>query len=213
MMFAAPPEQSLEWSDSGIDGAHRFLKKLWDFAHKYQDSLQKLDQSSKKLPIPTQSALRRKIHEILLQANNDMQRLQFNTVVSAAMKLFNLLQTLTENDENILLLHEGISILLRILTPITPHITHELWINLGMGDDILNAPWPEVVKEALITDSVEMIVQINGKLRSRITVPNNAPQNLVEETVLADSHVQRILQGNSSKKIIIVPNKLVNIVI
>jgi leucyl-tRNA synthetase len=207
MMFASPPEQSLEWSDSGVEGAHRFLKKLWTFAYKHQATL--LKQNNKKTIAQTSLQIRHKIHEILLQANNDMQRLQFNTVVSAAMKLFNLLQT-TEDPS---LLTEGYSILLRILAPITPHITHELWVNLGFGENISNTSWPQVTKEALITDNIEIMIQINGKLRGKIMVPSDATQELIQQAVLANEHIRQFLSNSQIKKIIVVPNKLVNVVV
>jgi len=218
MMFASPPEQSLEWSDSGIEGSHRFLKKLWSFAFKNQTLLLTLNQNEKQeivLEHLTQNQLNiyRKINEILLQANNDMLRLQFNTVVSAVMKLFNLLQTIGNEQNDVLILSEGFKILLQLLAPITPHITYELWVKLGFGDNILNTFWPQVTKEALVTDQVEMVVQINGKLRGKIIVPSDSSQEEIKEILFADSHLRPYIHDKNIKKIIVIPKKLVSIVI
>lgn len=215
--FASPPEQSLEWSDAGVEGAHRFLKKLWDFAYKYKQILQTFNKDHKEMAINEQSTqtqlnIRRQIHAILLQANKDMQRLQFNTVVSAAMKLLNVLQTIPAEEEYQFILAEGFSILLRILAPITPHITHELWITLGFGDNILDVAWPQVAENALLTDNIEIMVQVNGKLRGKITINVDADQEKIKKVLLADEHAKQYLQGKEIKKIIVVPKKLVNVV-
>lgn len=220
-IFAAPPELSLEWSDSGVEGAHRFLKRLWAYAqfikpmmhqfHREEEFEEHIDMAQL---TPAQQLLRSQIHEILQQANFDMERMQFNTVVSAAMKIFNLLPA--SNDiipEDARLLHESMSILLRLLAPITPHITHHLWLQLELGEDILDAPWPKTDKRALTTATIELVVQVNGKLRSRVNVPRDADETVLENVVLADDNVKRAMLGKSCKKLIIVPNKLINIVV
>lgn len=201
-MFAAPPEQSLDWSDSGVEGAYRFLKRLWIFAYEWQktrESELKPDQISKKN--------RKALHKILQQATQDMQRQQFNTVVSAAMKLFNLMH------EDFNLINEGLNVLLRMLFPIVPHITHRLWIDLNFGEDILTASWPEVDKDALCSDELEMVVQINGKLRAQIVVPVDADKASIENAALSQAKIKEIIGERDYKKIIIVPKKLVNIVL
>ncbi len=223
-MFAAPPEMTLEWSDSGVEGAHRFLKRLWTFAFANADKvkpyladkaiaegfLEKADGDPK--------AVRRDVHAALKQANFDMQRMQFNTVVSACMKMLRALErpmaagTKFENG-GIAVLAEGMSILLRVLSPITPHICHHLWIQLGYGDDILNARWPEPLEAALTQDVIELVVQVNGKLRGRVTVPADATAERVREIALADENVARHVAGKSLKQAIVVPGKLVNLVI
>lgn len=215
VIFTSPPEQSLEWSDSGAEGAYRFLGKLWNFAYSQRQSIQNINQTKQELDADNlnaeQKTIRRQIHEILQQANIDIQRLQLNTVVSAAMKIFNTLQKLPGNNE--LLIHEGIHILLRLLAPITPHITHNLWNELDFPGDILTASWPKPSGIALKTNSIEMIVQVNGKLRSKIIVPADASQEIIEKTATANEKVKRFLESNNIKKIIVVPKKLVNIVI
>ncbi|KPJ67169.1 MAG: leucine--tRNA ligase [Coxiella sp. DG_40] len=218
IIFAAPPDQSLEWSDHGVEGAYRFLKKLWNFAYVNRELLQKVNQSGQQIidinkATSQQLAIRKEIHEILQQANQDMKRLQLNTVVSAVMKLLNLLQKISDDEENSLLVNEGFSILLRVLAPITPHITHVIWNELKYQDDILNVEWPEVAKDALKTDTIEMMVQINGKLRGKIEVAINAEQKIIEETALNNDNVKRFIKNKAVKKVVVVPKRLVNIVI
>lgn len=217
-IFAAPPEQSLEWSDSGVEGAYRFLRKLFLFAEKLKPILRvyhpRDTQSELNLIDEQMKEVRKQIHAILKQANQDMERLQFNTVVSAAMKLFNLLSEIDSSIEtNLVLLQEGLSILLRILAPITPHLSHHLWRELNLGADISKANWPRVDNRALKTDTINMIVQVNGKLRSKIMISIDADQQTIEEAALADPHIKKFLDDKQHKKIIIVPNKLINIVV
>jgi leucyl-tRNA synthetase len=216
IIFAAPPEQSLEWSESGVEGAYRFLKKVFNFAEQIKQHLRvfprdsRIDVSSLS---DSQHNIRKQMHGILKQANHDMERLQFNTVVSACMKLFNLLQDINLEDENnILLLHEGISMLLRLLFPITPHICHYLWRDLNFGADISKKSWPKVDNKALKANSITMVVQVNGKLRGEIIIPIDSDQSTIKEIALSDPHVKKYLD-KPYKKIIIVPNKLVNIVL
>lgn len=218
MIFASPPEQSLDWSDSGVEGAHRFLTKLWKFALNISERIQKLNQDQKRNFVAknkTQQQLRFQIHEILQQANFDIERLQLNTVVSAAMKLLNLLHEIdnNDNDHNDLIIHEGISILLRILNPITPHITHYLWNKLQFTGDINKSSWPQVDSEALKKNEVTLMIQINGKLRGKIDVSTSIDNEKIKKIILANDNVKRLIDKAAIKKIIVVPNKLVNIVI
>jgi leucyl-tRNA synthetase len=229
MMFASPPEQTLEWADSGVEGAHRFLKRVWTFALVNRGFISQgiklhtdwVDWN--KAPSELKSA-RREIHLLLKQANYDLGRLQFNTVVSAAMKMLNTIERFpgpmvkveasTANQPVYAELIAGsFSILLRLLSPITPHITHALWKELGYGDDILVAPWPEPLEEAMVQDEIELVIQINGKLRGNIRVPNSAGKDVIEQMALASEAVQKQLNGGAAKKIIIVPGRLVNVVI
>jgi leucyl-tRNA synthetase len=207
IIFAAPPGQSLEWSDSGVEGAFRFLKKLWHFAYIQQKNIQHINNNKVKIK---QSQNRREIYAILRQANQDMQRLQFNTVVSAAMKLLNLLQKTAATEQE--LTAEGLRILLCLLAPITPHIIHVLWRELKYPGDILDTPWPKVEAEALKANTIEMMVQVNGKLRAKINLSIDAEQKTVEETALTDDNIKRFVDNKKIKKIIIVPKRLVNIV-
>ena len=218
IIFVAPPEQDLEWSDSVAEGAHRFLKKLWSFSGRVKDVLHAINQQKERshyqLEAFEHKCIRQAIHEYLLQANNDMERYQFNTVVSAAMKILNLLMKLTtDNQAESHLIHEGLGILLRLLSPIIPHITHFLWQSLGFGENILDSSWPKADSKALQTSQVEMGVQINGKLRARIRISSDASNELIENTALNQDNVRRYIENKKIKKVIVVPQKLVNIVV
>jgi leucyl-tRNA synthetase len=226
VMFAAPPDQNLEWSDSGVEGAHRFLKRVWTFAY---ENNQLISQQNK-LPKsnwfgktnwdntdPTQTDIMRQIYIILEQVKYDYERQQYNTVVSSCMKIFNLLCKVSaaepgKIDISDIIIHKGFSILLRLLAPITPHITHQLWMSLGFPGIILTASWPKPSPIIFKVDTIELVVQVNGKLRSRIRVPSGADSHTIESTVRDDVKVQQAVDGKFIKKIITVPGKLVNIV-
>ncbi len=219
IIFAAPPDQALEWSDSGVVGAHRFLKKLWAFSIGVCDKIQELNKQDalayRLLEGPT--LLQKKhqdLHKILQQVEYDMQRAQFNTVVSAAMKLFNLIAKEQPNNEiEWQLVHEYLSVLLRLLAPITPHITQALWEKLNFGKDILNASFPKANTKALQSSTVELVVQINGKLRSRVTVPMGCDEKIIKNVILNDDNIQHHLGDKIIRKTIIIPDRLVNIVV
>jgi leucyl-tRNA synthetase len=229
MMFAAPPEQSLEWNDSGVEGAHRFLKRLWSFATEFQFESRIWGRQAEGAYLgnlhPEQYAVRREIHEVLKGALIDFGKYQFNTVIAACMKILNIVSktpgfvatTSESHDPSMNAMYEikreGFSILLRLLSPVAPHITHELWRGLGYGDDILHAQWPQVDAAALKRDSIELVVQVNGKLRGKVCVPAAADKAAVEQAALADENVQRFIEGQTVAKIIVVPGKLVNIVV
>ncbi|MFH1044732.1 MAG: leucine--tRNA ligase [Pseudomonadota bacterium] len=229
MMFASPPEQTLEWSDSGVQGAYRFLKRLWAFAHEHQGQLGQGggDRTSHQADwsrIPAQlKQSRREIHLTLKQANYDLNKHQFNTVASACMKILNALERASgaaKRDQTPdagaalnPMLAEGMSILLRLLSPIAPHIAHELWRELGCGEDILHAPWPEPDPAALERDEIELVVQVNGKLRGNIRVARTAGKDAIEAAALASEQVQKFVAGQTVKKIVVVPGRLVNVVV
>ena len=221
VMFAAPPEQSLEWSDAGVEGAHRFLKRLWTFAFQHQKLIQEVNQTvfddnhhitwndcEKRLK---QSRL--VVHQTLSQINHDYERHQFNTVVSGCMKLFNEMSTYnitTESDGYYI--HSVISILLRLLAPITPHICHHLWLELGFEKAIIDVSWPKVDKNALKADEADFVIQVNGKLRAQFTA--SADLNDSDLIELAKDHVQVFLEDKAIKKAIVVGHrKLINFVI
>ncbi|MDO8959308.1 MAG: class I tRNA ligase family protein, partial [Rhodocyclaceae bacterium] len=199
MMFAAPPEQTLEWSDSGVEGAYRFMKRVWALGH----ALKSQTVTGEAGP------LRREIHLLLKQANYDLGKLQFNTVASATMKMLNALEKAPADPHA----REGFSILLRVLSPIAPHISHALWIELGYGTDILAAPWPEPLEEALVQDEQELVLQVNGKHRGNIRVKVGADRTAIEAVALAHESAQKFMEGKPAKKVIVVPGRLVNIVI
>lgn len=220
-IFAAPPEQSLEWSDSGVEGAYRFLKKVYNFAEAHQELLKQINAQVGALGIdfssisPEQEAARKQMHMILQQANHDMERLQFNTVVSAAMKLLNLLQEVAEDSAgNAKLIYEGVGILLRILAPIAPHLVDYLWRELNFVGLSIDAAWPKV-DAALFTIGVstELIVQVNGKFRAKVTVPTDADEKALRKIILKNENVKRFVANGEISKFIIVPQKLVNIVV
>ncbi len=230
MMFAAPPEQTLEWADSGVEGAHRFLKRVWAYAVDQKIEISSGIQYSKNntsdlgsIPKDVMS-WRREFHVLLRQANYDLGRHQFNTVVSACMKLLNELERIPDGNSTGMdtsgdlsatakFMAEGFSILLRILSPICPHIAHALWRELGYGDDILNACWPEPLAEALEQDEIELVLQVNGKLRGNLRVAKDTDKATLEKYALAHEAVQKYLLGGVAKKIIVVPGRLINVVV
>ncbi|OGO91470.1 MAG: leucine--tRNA ligase [Coxiella sp. RIFCSPHIGHO2_12_FULL_42_15] len=218
-MFAAPPELSLEWSDTSVEGCFRFLRKVWQFALSAQPVIKKLNQHfSDSIPLKIEDChlqnVRKQIHSALQQANFDYARHQFNTVVSACMIIQNLISKLNvHHAEQATIIREGLSILLRLLAPITPHITHVLWRELDFENDILEAGWPKANQKAMQTTTLELVVQINGKLRGHISVAADTDKKEIEEAALRQENIKRFLEDKSIKKIIIVPGKLINIVI
>ena len=218
MMFAAPPEQTLEWSDSGVEGAYRFLRRLWTFGHAVHELIrgaQATPAAPAKLAEPL-AAVRREIHLNLKQASYDLGKQQFNTVASAAMKMLNALEKAPREGNGSegagFVIGEGLSILLRLLAPITPHIGHALWRELGYGDDILNAAWPEPLAAALVQDEIELVLQINGKHRGNLRVPAEASKEAIEAAALASETARKYMEGKPAKKVVVVPGRLVNIV-
>ena len=215
MMFTSPPEDTLLWNDAGVEGAARFMRRLWAFAH---EAAQTNSAAPVAAPLPPELAnARRDIHAALKQANYDMARHQFNTVASAGMKMLNALEAAHKCGADAALKHavvrEGLSLLLRLLSPMTPHIAHQLWIDLNYGSDILAAPWPEPDAAALTQDEIELVVQVNGKKRGSVRVPREADNKAIEALVLADVEIQRVIDGKPVKKFIVVPGRLANIVI
>jgi leucyl-tRNA synthetase len=204
MMFAAPPDQQLEWSDAGVEGSFRFLRRVWNFGMRFKEG------GGPIIAPHLLQATRFEIHSVLKQANYDMVKHQFNTVASAAMKILNALDRLAGVDDKVV--REGFSILLRLLSPITPHIAQTLWKELDYGDDILTAPWPEVDEAALEQDEIELVIQVNGKLRGSLRIAKDADKSAIEQLALAHEAVQKHLAGTMPKKIIIVPGRLINIV-
>ncbi|MCB6184076.1 leucine--tRNA ligase [Leeia sp. TBRC 13508] len=211
-MFAGPPEQSAAWSNSGVEGASRYLKRLWMFAFKNADAIRsageigELSEEAK--------AVRREIHLTLKQINDDYTRLQYNTVVSGAMKLLNALEGFKGDAPA--MVKEGLGILLRALYPVSPHITAVIWKELGFDvqqGDLLDAAWPEPLAEALEQANIDLVVQVNGKLRGHISVPKAADKAAIEAAALADASILKHLEGQAPKKVIVVPGRLINIVV
>jgi leucyl-tRNA synthetase len=231
MMFTSPPEQTLPWSDAGVDGSSRFLKRVWAFAAQWEEAVAAeakrrggeyagyADAQELARATPELAALRRQVHAVLKQATYDMERNQFNTVASAAMKILNALQDaaprLQLSSPRALQsgLYEGLSILLRVLYPITPHIGHGLWTELGYAGDIVSSPWPSLDESALESDEVELVVQVNGKLRGHIRALKSAGREQLEQMALAHEAVARHIGEQKVRKVIVVPGRLINIVV
>ena len=208
-MFAAPPEQQLEWSDSGVEGAARYLRRLWSLSMAQAAQSQPMQDLSK-----DDQACRREIHQVLKQANYDYSRIQYNTVVSACMKMLNTLEQAKGVQAGVM--RECLSILLRVLYPIVPHITQYLWQHLQYEAEmapLIDAPWPQVDEKALVQDELTIMLQVNGKLKGEFVVPVTADKAQIEALALASEVAKRLLQGQEPKKVIVVPGRLVNVVI
>ena len=213
VMFASPPEQTLEWSDAGVEGASRFLKRVWSFGSRNAALMRSAGPIASPLDAPSK-ALRREVHSVLRQVSYDYERMQYNTVVSGAMKLLNALEAWKGDAPAVL--REAFGILLRVLYPACPHIAHALWQELGYTDkhgDLLDAPWPEVDEAALAQDQIELMLQVNGKLRGAIIVPATANKASIEAAALASPEFTRFAAGASVKRVIVVPGRLVNVVV
>ncbi|RQO54681.1 leucine--tRNA ligase [Paucibacter sp. KBW04] len=213
-MFAGPPDQSAAWSDSGAEGAYRYLRRLWAFGLKHQSSIQAAGTSFEGQSSAAQD-LRREVHKLLGQISSDYQRLQYNTVVSGVMKLLNALEDAKLQAGDAAALREGTGILLRALYPVAPHITHGLWQALGFEaqfGDLLDAPWPTVDEAALVQDEIELMLQVNGKLRGAIKVAAGADKAAIEAAALANEDCIKFCEGRPVKKVIVVPGRLVNVV-
>ncbi|ABM35085.1 leucine--tRNA ligase [Paracidovorax citrulli] len=225
-MFTAPPEATLEWNDAAVEGSYRFLRRVWNFGVK----LAGIDAAATEAAIQgAQSlqdvqfgkeakALRLEIHTVLKQVDYDYQRMQYNTVVSGAMKMLNALEDFKSADApgGLVALIEGFGILLRVLYPATPHIAHGLWSGLGYAGslgDLLDAPWPQVDAGALMQDEIELVLQINGKLRGAIRVPSGADKAEIERIALASEDFHKHAAGAAPKKVVVVPGRLVNVVV
>lgn len=225
-MFTAPPELTLEWNEAAVEGSYRFLRRVYNFGHKLLginytpaimlalglDSLDDVEFGK------DAKALRLEIHTVLKQIDYDYQRMQYNTVVSGAMKIINALEGFKggETADGQIAMIEGFGILLRVLYPATPHITHVLWKELGYANkqgDILDAAWPQVDPKALVQDELELVLQVNGKLRGSIRVPASADKAQIEAAALANEDAQKFINGATPKKVVVVPGRLVNIVV
>lgn len=225
-MFTAPPELTLEWNEAAVEGSYRFLRRVYNFGHKLLginytpaimlalglDSLDDVEFGK------DAKALRLEIHTVLKQIDYDYQRMQYNTVVSGAMKIINALEGFKggETADGQIATIEGFGILLRVLYPATPHITHVLWKELGYANkqgDILDAAWPQVDPKALVQDELELVLQVNGKLRGSIRVPASADKAQIEAAALANEDAQKFINGATPKKVVVVPARLVNIVV
>ncbi|HVA55858.1 MAG TPA: leucine--tRNA ligase [Gammaproteobacteria bacterium] len=214
MLFAAPPEQTLEWSASGVEGAHRFLKRLWRAVAEHVNAgpVQKPDVAALDDEL---RALRRQIHETISKVDDDIgRRYTFNTAVAAIMELLN---ALTHNtgaaNQDRAVKQEGFDAITLLLAPMTPHICETLWRELGHEASVMTMPWPRLDETALVRDSIELVVQVNGKLRGRISVPTDAGRAELEKAARSETNVRKYVEGKAIKKVIVVPGKLVNLVV
>ena len=214
MMFAAPPDMTLEWSDEGVAGAHRFLKRVWKLAADHVAHGIVKAKPPQALTPPLQ-ALRRQVHQTIQKVTDDYGRRQvFNTAVAAAMELVNALSKFEDSDAAARAVRqEALETIVLVLAPMVPHIAHVLWQELGHAGAVIDATWPMVDAAALKQDSVEMVVQVNGKLRGKINVPADADAKRVEALALADENVQRHVESRAVTKVVVVPKKLINIVV
>ncbi|WP_304307125.1 leucine--tRNA ligase, partial [Pseudacidovorax intermedius] len=213
-MFTAPPEATLEWNDAAVEGSFRFLRRVWNFGQ----ALAAMPAADGAAPGKAAKALRREVHTVLRQVDYDYQRMQYNTVVSGAMKLLNALEGFKAEGEEggVAALREGFGILLRVLYPVTPHLTHQLWKQRGYAEAqgvLLDAPWPVVDEGALAQDEVELMLQINGKLRGAVVVPASADKAEIEALAVASEAFTKHANGQAVKRVIVVPGRLVNVVV
>jgi leucyl-tRNA synthetase len=216
-MFAGPPDQSAAWSDSGAEGAFRYLRRLWAFGVRQASVVREASDDFSRIGNGAK-ALRREIHLLLKQIRHDYDRLQYNTVASGAMKLLNALEGFDNDGSGAsnAALREGLSVLLRTLYPVCPHISHALWAELGFAaglGDLIDAPWPQVDETALLQDEIELVLQIAGKTRGAIRVPAAADRSAIEATALAAPEFAKFAAGKPARKVVIVPGRLVNVVV
>ncbi|EGW23821.1 leucine--tRNA ligase [Methylobacter tundripaludum] len=215
IMFAAPPEQSLEWSDSGVEGAFRFLKRLWKQAYQHCEAGGSTVPLDKQALTEEQQGVRRQLHLAIQKVTDDFgRRYTFNTVIAANMELINTLSKFDDDSDNgKAVRHEALEAIVLMLSPIVPHICHQLWLDLGHQQAVVSASWPEVDTTALEQDTLELVLQVNGKLRSKMKVSVNASKDEIETMALSDEHIKRFIEDQPVKKVIVVPKKLVNIVV
>jgi len=215
IMFAAPPEQSLEWSDTGLDGAQRFIKRFWKQVHQHQSKQAAIAPLNKSGLTTAQQDLRRKTHATIAKVTDDIERRHtFNTAIAAIMELSNAIGRFDDDSEQgLAVMDEAIRTAILLLSPITPHLCHELWHQVAGEKNVLVAEWPGLDEGALVQSSVEMVIQVNGKLRGKISVDVNADRDTIQHLALADDNVQRFMADKTVRKVIVVPSKLVNIVV
>ena len=214
MMFASPAEMTLEWQESGVEGANRFLKRVWRLAydHVSKGSTQPLDVASLN---EEQKSLRRDLHKTIAKVNDDIGRRQiFNTAIAAVMELMNkLTRAPQESEQDRALMQEALLAIVRLLYPFTPHICFELWSSLNGQGDIDLAPWPVADEAAMVEDAKLVVVQVNGKVRAKITVPADITEEQVKALATQEAQIAKYLDGVTIRKAIYVPGKLLNLVV
>ncbi len=219
-LFAAPPEKDLDWNDRGVEGASRFLNRLWRLVHTHAEEIRQAPSAPRGAPSPTGRAFRRTIHDTIRRVTEDIEKdFHFNTAISAVMELVNALgeferasMDTVSREERLALLREAVETTLLLLGPVCPHITEELWAVLGHADSLFTRPWPVADADALRRDEVEIVVQVDGRVRGRVTVDAAAPEQEVQDRALADAKVRPWLTGRQVAKVVVVPGRLVNVV-
>jgi leucyl-tRNA synthetase len=232
MMFKAPPEDTLEWSGDGVEGASRFMRRLWRVVYEHVEPGERVtghgaragEESSALAHAPSpesraltdsQRDLRRAAHATLVKVTDDLGRRRvFNTAIAAVMELMNTLGKFEDTSaQGRAVVRETLELIVQMLSPIVPHATHALWGILGHTDSLMDRAWPKPDPEALVQDSIQIVVQVNGKLRSHVSVAASADETQIRETALADPAVQRWMEGKPARKVIVVKGKLVNVVV
>ncbi len=216
MMFASPPTQTLEWADAGVDGAYRFLKRLWKQVYTHlQHGVVEIDPALHQTLTPELKSLRCQLHQTVAKVSDDLDRRHtFNTAIAAVMELMNGLAKSQDTDPaSRNLMQEALENIVLLLSPIVPHICHELWRELKPGTELFEQPWPQADNAAMVQDEIKLIVQVNGKLRGEINVAKDAGKDAIEHAALTNEHVLKFIEGQAVKKIIVVPGRLVNIVV
>lgn len=216
VLFAGPVEKDFEWTEEGLQGAHRFLKRLWSFFHENLERLMDLEYTREELSRVEGSArdVRKKAHQTLKKYLQDMEELSFNTAIAGIMELLNTLQDFkSETQADYKVLKEALELILFMLYPITPHICEELWNRLGNQGPMVFYTFPQPDPEALKEEEVEIAVQVNGKLRAVVKVPIDAQEDAVKSIVLAQEKVAKALENKKLQKVVYVKNKLINLVV
>jgi leucyl-tRNA synthetase len=214
-MFASPPEQSLDWSDTGVEGAYRFLKRMWSAVQEHVADTGAVATIDKSALSEAQKAMRLKLHETIGKVTDDYdRRLTFNTAIAANMELLNSVSRYDDDSTTGKAIRQEVfDSMVLMLAPIIPHICHRLWQDLGHGSVIIDHPWPEVDTTALVQESIEMVIQVNGKLRGKIQIAADTDRDSCEAAARANEQLQRFLGDDPIRKVIVVPGKLVNFVV
>ncbi len=214
-LFAAPPEKDLDWSDQGVDGSYRFLNRVWKLVHEHLELIRGSGMVDLSALVPEERSLRRAVHKTIRKVTEDLdERFHFNTAIASVMELLNLLQsTPLATPQRGAVLKEALESIVLLLAPFVPHLTEELWQRMGHDVPLSSTPWPEYDREAVIDEEVLVVVQVNGKLRSRLTIAPDTSEEELKARVMADEKIAPYLVGVQIRKIVFVPGKLVNIVV
>jgi leucyl-tRNA synthetase len=215
-LFAAPPEKDLDWSDQGVDGSYRFLNRVWRLVYDVLPSIKGAGPADPERLGAEGKKLRRAVHKTIRKVTEDIDgRFHFNTAIAAVMELVNAIQAFDQKaaPENVAVVREAVESVVRLLAPFVPHFTEELWAELGHTESLEKAGWPGYDAEATVDEELTVVIQVNGKLRSKLTVAPDLPEEALKAAALSDEKVLVFLEGKSVKKVIYVPGKLVNIVV